>query len=95
METDDEYGSVGHDATGPLIELLGEYLLASPAGGCPGADGQTVEEVVAADYPAAVAAGHVPGPVELVRRHPDLAAAIGGFFARRGLPPAGSDGIGP
>jgi hypothetical protein len=64
----------------PLVRLLADYLLASPGAGWPGTDGQTVGGVVAAAYPAAVAAGAVPGPAELTRRHADLADLIAAYF---------------
>ena len=63
-----------------MIGLLAGYLLASPAFRCPGADGATVEDVVASEYPSASAAGMVPLPCDLVARHPDLADVIGSFF---------------
>ena len=63
-----------------MIDVLAGYLLASPAFRCPGADGATVEDVVASEYPSAWAAGMVPRPSELIVRHPDLADAIGSFF---------------
>ena len=55
-------------------------LLNSPQFRCPGADGATVEDVVAAEYPAASAAGWVPRPAELANRYPDLSAALAGFI---------------
>ena len=70
------------EGPGSLTGLLGGYLLASPWVRHPDADGLTVEDVVAAEYPAALAGGHVPGPDELARRHPELADAIGAFFMR-------------
>jgi hypothetical protein len=63
-----------------MIGLLAGYLLASPAFRCPGADGATVEDVVASEYPWASAAGMVPRLSELVVRYPDLADAIESFF---------------
>lgn len=63
-----------------MVELLAGYLLASPAFLYPGADGATVEDVVAAEYPVAAAAGRVPRPSELATRHPDLADALAAFF---------------
>ncbi len=63
-----------------MVDLLASYLLASPAFRCPGADGATVEDVVAAEYPAASVAGRVPRPGELTVRHPELAEAITAFF---------------
>jgi len=65
-----------------VIELLAAYLLADRRPGWPGADGLTVEEVVAGAYPAAAVAGRVPPPAELTRRHPDLADALATFFRR-------------
>jgi hypothetical protein len=68
------------EGPGSLTELLAGYLLASPRVRHPDADGLTVEDVVAVDYRAAAAGGHVPGPDELARRHPELADAIAVFF---------------
>ena len=69
-----------------MVELLAGYLLAAPAFVCPGADGATVEDVVAAEYPVASAAGRVPRPGELAARHPDLADALAAFFGAGALP---------
>ena len=66
--------------SGGLSDVLAGYLLASPRFRRPGADGATVADVVAAEYPPASAAGWVPRPVELAARHPDLADVIGSFF---------------
>lgn len=63
-----------------LVGLLARHLMASPRFHCPGTDGASAEDVVAAAYPAASAAGWVPQPAELAARHPELAAAIGSFF---------------
>ena len=63
-----------------MIDVLAGYLLASPAFRCPGADGATVEDVVASEYPSASAAGMVPRPSDLAARHPDMADTIGAFF---------------
>ena len=63
-----------------MIDVLAGYLLSSPAFRCPGADGATVEDVVASEYPRASAVGMVPRPSELAARHPDLAVAIESFF---------------
>jgi hypothetical protein len=57
-------------------EVLAEYLIGSPWAAWPGVDAMTVEQVVRAAYPRAVATGQVPPPEELARRHADLAAAI-------------------
>ncbi|HVK07342.1 MAG TPA: hypothetical protein VM597_01060 [Gemmataceae bacterium] len=62
------------------IVLLASYLLASPRYRCPGVDGSTAADVVAAEYPGAAAAGWVPRPAELAVRHPDLAGAIVAVF---------------
>ena len=89
MNTQRESRSVGSESPAPLMELLAGFLLALPESGRPGADGLTIEDVVAADYPAAYAAGHVPGPEELARRRPDLADAVAAFFLRCRVPPTG------
>jgi len=80
MNTECTVKSEGIENFALLTELLAGYLLASPWIRHPGADGATVEEVVAAEYPAASSSGHVPGPNELIRRHPELSDAIGSFF---------------
>lgn len=69
-----------------MVELLARYLLASPVFLCPGADGATVEDVLAAEYPVASAAGRVPRPGELANRHPDLADALATFFGAGAIP---------
>ena len=63
-----------------MIDVLAGYLLASPAFRCPGADGATVEDVVASEYPSALAGGMVPRPCDLAARHPDMADVIESFF---------------
>jgi hypothetical protein len=63
-----------------LVGLLAWYLLTTSRTAWPGADGFTVEDVVAADYRTESEAGHVPRLQELIGRHPDLADAIRGFF---------------
>ena len=45
----------------------------------PGADGLTLEEVLAGSPPP-LAAGLVPGPKDLLERHSDLAEEIRAFF---------------
>jgi len=45
----------------------------------PGADGVTVEEVLAS-YPEAVAVGQAPGLAELLADHPELREALEDFF---------------
>ena len=69
-----------------MVELLAGYLLASPSFLCPGADGATVEDVVAAEYAVAAAVGRVPRPGELATRHPDLADALAAFFSAGAIP---------
>jgi hypothetical protein len=63
-----------------VIELLAGYLLLSARTNWPGTDGLTVEDVVVTAYLAEAAAGRVPRPRELIRRHADLADAIREFF---------------
>ncbi|MBN9522178.1 hypothetical protein J0H58_27270 [bacterium] len=67
-------------ADGRVVGLLAGHLLASPWFRCPGVDGASAGDVVAAEYPPAAAAGWVPSPSELAARHPDLAAALGAYF---------------
>ena len=68
------------DVHGRVVGLLAGHLLASPWFHCPGVDGASAGDVVAAEYPPAAAAGRVPPPSELAARHPDLAAALGAYF---------------
>lgn len=60
-----------------LRELLLFYLQRSL--GWPGADSTTLEEVLRA-YPALARLGRVPGREELLRCHPELAAAVQAVF---------------
>ena len=69
-----------------VVAVLAGYLLASPRFGCPGMDGASVADVVASAYPAASAAGWVPHPTAVARRHPELAAALASFFGAVGSP---------
>ena len=62
-----------------VAELLARHLLACRRFDCPGADGMTVEMVVAAEYPVAAAAGWVPPPADLAAVHPELAAGLAAF----------------
>jgi hypothetical protein len=73
-------------------ELLAGYLLTSGWVAWPGADGMVVEELVLAEYPAAVAAGRVPGAAELQARHPDLVGAVAALLGWWGLPPTSFGG---
>jgi hypothetical protein len=66
-----------------LREVLLGYLQAEGALPWPGADGLSVDEVLAA-YPAAARGGRVPGQAELERRHPGLKAEVRAFFAGGG-----------
>jgi hypothetical protein len=73
-----------------LVALLAGHLAGCRWGRWPGADGLTLAEVVRTRYPAAAAAGYVPGLQELARRHPDLAAAIAALFPAPAGPSAGA-----
>lgn len=59
--------------------LLG-YLQCRAACLWPGGDGLTLDEMLRS-YPQAAGAGRVPGLPELLRRFPDLAAALTAWFA--------------
>lgn len=67
-----------------VAELLAGYLLPAVRGTWPGTDGLTVAEAVEALYHTEAQAGRVPDPVELARRHPELAEGIDAFFGRMG-----------
>jgi hypothetical protein len=62
-----------------LHALLLDYLRSPDVSFWPGADGVTLEEVVAS-YPLVAAAHQVPPPEELLTRHPDLAGELQAFF---------------
>ncbi len=67
------------DSCRRLRELLLAYLQAADAPPWPGADGLTLEEVLAS-YPQWSAAGLVPDLPSLLSRHPDLDAVLREFF---------------
>ena len=69
--------------------LLG-YLHCRAAGLWPGSDSITLDDVLRS-YPRAVAAGRVPDLPQLLRRYPDLAAALTAWFAGRAPDDARSD----
>lgn len=72
-----------HDAADQcrrLHELLLAYLRAADAPRWPGADSVTVDDVLLS-YPQAAAAGLVPDLPALQTGHPELANALGDFFA--------------
>jgi len=64
-----------------LRDVLLDHLQAEGALPWPGADGLTVEEVLAS-YPVAAGLGRVPDQEELCLRYPELGAEIRSFFAR-------------
>jgi hypothetical protein len=66
-----------------LCEVLLGYLRAAGEPVCPGADGLTLEDALAA-YPQSIVDGLVPGLQELLRLHPDLRDALLAFFAGHG-----------
>lgn len=80
MNTNRKDGRRDFDHPVRLMAVLAESLLAAPEIGHPGADGATIEEVVAAEYPAAAADGRVPCQAELATRFPEMADMIGAFF---------------
>jgi hypothetical protein len=76
----------GCEHSEPLAQVLAEYLIAAHCVRGPGADGLTLEDVVATEYPAALSAGHVPGPDEVASQHPELAAEVVAFFGHEHRP---------
>jgi hypothetical protein len=66
--------------TQDLQDLLLRYLLGANVPSWPGTDGMTIADVLRS-YPNCAACGQVPGPSELLCRHPDLAVAIHAYFA--------------
>ena len=84
MNPDDTAEPLGMDidVASHVADLLAGYLLSSERGAGPGTDGLTVVEAVRAFYRAASLTGQVPGPAELVRLHPALAAEIAAFLAQ-------------
>ena len=75
------------DGDACLRRILLDLMLSRSALPWPGADGVTVEEVLAAYVPASEE-GRAPGEADLIRRHPELAVEIRSFFALDGEPPA-------
>jgi hypothetical protein len=62
-----------------LRQVLLDYLQAGWIVGWPGADGLTLDDVLAC-YPQAIAAGAVPDCQELCRRHTELIGEIQSLF---------------
>lgn len=72
-----------HEVTGQrqrVQELLLAYLRAADAPHWPGADGVTVDDVLAS-YPQAAAADLVPDLPALLTSHPELADSLREVFA--------------
>lgn len=65
--------------TAELQNLLAVYLATAPWQHRPGCDGMLVADALPG-YPAAAAAGAVPGEAELCVRHPELTPQIVAFF---------------
>ena len=63
-----------------LRRILLDLMLSPYSLPWPGADGVTVEEVLAAYVPASKA-GLVPDETDLIRRHPEFTPEIRSFFA--------------
>jgi len=75
----------GFDADRCLRGVLLDLMMSRNAMPWPGADGVTVEEVLAAYVPAS-AQGRAPDQEALIRRHPELTSEIRLFFAPAGSP---------
>jgi hypothetical protein len=83
-----------HPCPDAVAGVLAVYLCGAGLPLWPGTDGLTVREVVEEAYSVAAAAGHIPGPVELGRRHPVLRDGIGLFFGTAAAPGRGICGRG-
>jgi hypothetical protein len=68
---------------GCLRRVLLDLMMSPNALSWPGADGVTVEEVLAAYVPASEQR-RVPNQEELIRRHPELTSEIRLFFTSAG-----------
>jgi hypothetical protein len=68
-----------------LCERLLGYLQAANVPAWPGADGLTVQEVLAT-YPRASSAGQVPNLEQLLLEHPNLQEELIAFFAGHDRP---------
>ena len=66
-----------------LRQVLLDLMMSRNALPWPGADGVTIEDVLAS-YILASEQRRVPGQEELIRRHPELAVAIRAFFNHAG-----------
>ena len=64
-----------------LNDILLGYLQTIDSHAWPGIDGLTLK-VVLDSYSQAALAGQVPGKIELLRRHPELAADLEALFAQ-------------
>jgi hypothetical protein len=67
----------------PWRAILLGYLQAAGCPRWPGADGQTLDEVLH-NYAHAASAGSVPNLAQLLEEYPGLAADFRAFFAHRG-----------
>jgi hypothetical protein len=65
-----------------LQEVLLAYLKAADLPPWPGTDGLTVHDILLL-YPQAMAAGHVPSRMELLRKHPNLRQDLEAFFGEQ------------
>jgi hypothetical protein len=77
-----------------LQEVLLGYLQVAESPRWPGADGLTVQDVLAS-YPQAAATGQVPDRATLLLRHPELAEALRTFFADQAATRTAVDGASP
>lgn len=68
-----------HAHPDPLEQTLLHYVEDITPGRLPGVDGMTLIDVLH-DYSHMASEGLVPDPIQLTRRHPELASEVEAFF---------------